>query len=324
MELKKSDLLEMYRLMVLTRSFDIKTNEWYLQGLLKEEVHQSTGQEAISIGSCYGLFKTDQVLPSHRTRGVFFARGVNLKTHLREMAAKLTSSTKGHHSSRHAYYPEAGILPGTGVLGSTFSIGVGAALAIQIEEKDDIVIIYFGDGTINRGDFHECLNLAAVWNLPCIFILENNQISVWTEQKFTSKNRKFSDRAIGYGIPGYTIDGNNVLEVYEYTQEAIKRARNGKGPTLLDCVTFRVTPHVSGDNDTRPKKLIEEWIKKCPIKKLEKYLVENNMVKEEELKKIKVNVDREIEEAFKAIINEPNVTMEDMFTNVYEEKKEVR
>jgi len=318
LELKKSDLLEIYRQMVLTRIFDIKTNEWYLQGLLKECVHQSTGQEAISIGSCYGLRLSDQVEPSLRTRGVFFAKGVSPRTVLLTMVAKKGSPSKGHETSHHSCYPELGILPSTGMVGSSISIGVGAALAIKLKKTDDIVLNFFGDGASNRGDFHEAINLAAVWKLPCIFILENNQIAYTTSLQKSTLCERLSDRAHGYGIPGYTIDGNNVIEVYEYVQNAIKRARKGEGPTLLECITFRIKPHVGYRIETRSKEIINKAVEKCPIRKLEKYLIDNRMAQKKELEDISNNLEKEIDEAFESIQNVPSCTPKDMLMNVYE------
>ena len=321
MDLNKSDLIEIYRQMVLTRSFDLKTNEWFLQGKLKECVHQSTGQEAISIGSCYGLRVTDQVMPSLRTRGAFFAKGVSTKKILLAMAGKKSSPSTGHETSHHTCYPELGILPGTGMVGSSIAIAIGAALAIQMKGRDDVVLNFFGDGAANRGDFHESINLAAIWRLPCIFIIENNQVSYTTNQEDVTLTRKFSDRAIGYGIPGYTIDGNNVLEVYEYANKAIERARKGKGPTLLDCITFRVKSHVGWCPELRSQEILNLQQKKDPIKNLENYLIENKIVHKKELENIESQVDEEIDNAFKSIQDEQDAIMEDMLTHVYEERR---
>lgn len=319
MDLTKSDLMEMYRQMVLTRLFDLKTDEWYKNGLLKECVHQSTGQEAIPIGSCYALKASDQVLPSLRTRGAFIARGVPVRTMLLAMNARKTSPTRGHETSHHTCYPELGILPGTGMVGSSISIGAGAALAFAYKGTDNVVLNYFGDGATNRGDFHEAINLAAIWKLPCIFILENNQIALTTPAGRTAACEKYSDRAIGYGIPGYTIDGNDAIEVYKYTKEAIDRARKGEGPTLLECKTFRMKPHVGFTQETRPKEVFEEWVDKCPIKRLKEYLIENQMSSKEELENIESSMEKEIDEAWESIQNESPCTIEDMLTDVYEE-----
>ncbi|WP_213951382.1 thiamine pyrophosphate-dependent dehydrogenase E1 component subunit alpha [Tepidanaerobacter syntrophicus] len=319
MDLSKSDLLEMYRQMVLTRLFDIKTDEWFKKGLLKEVVHQSTGQEAIPIGSCYAIGPDDKVLPSLRTRGAFIARGVSARTMLLAMGARKKSPSKGHETSHHSCYPELGVLPGTGMVGSSISIGAGAALALSYKGTNNVVLNFFGDGAANRGDFHEAINLSGAWKLPCIFIIENNQIAVTMPANKATACKKFSDRAIGYGIPGYTIDGNNIIEVYNYTKEAVERARRGEGPTLLDCITFRMKPHAGIIPENRPSEIIEEWAKKCPIKRLGNYLIENDMTSEEDLAKIKNDADSEIEEAFKSIQDEPVCTTDDMLTDVYEE-----
>ena len=319
MDLNKSDYLELYRQMVLTRLYDSKANEWYLSGKIKECVHESTGEEAITIGCCYGLRKTDQVMPALRSRGAFIGKGVPVRTALLAMAAKRTSLSMGHETSHHAVYPELGVLPGTGMVGSSISIGTGAALAIQMQGRDDVVFNFFGDGAANRGDFHEAINLAGAWKLPCIYVIENNQVSLSTEQKEVTATKKFSDRALGYGIPGYTIDGNNVLEVYEYAQRAVERARKGEGPTLLDCVTFRMRPHIGYNVDNRDKELLDYWREKCPIKHLYNYLIENNIATSEELDKIEVDMDKHMEDEFTSIQDEPAATFEDMLNHVTEE-----
>lgn len=319
MELGNQDLLEIYRQMVLTRIFETKTNEWNVTGQLKESNHQSIGQEAISLGACYGLRKTDQVMPSLRTRGAFFAKGVSTKTTLLNMAVKKTSQTLGHETSHHSPYPELGVLAGTGMVGSSIAIGTGAALAIQMKNKDDVVLNFFGDGASNRGDFHESINIAAVWKLPCIYIIENNQIAINTKRDQYLACKRLSDRAVGYGIPGYTIDGNDVLEVYKYTQIAIERARKGEGPTLLDCETFRMRPHVGILKELRPQEIINEWAEKDPILRLEKYLINNNVAAKEELHKIYTRIDKELDDEFESIKSEPEAVLEDMLNNVYEE-----
>lgn len=318
MELKRSDFLKLYRLMVLTRLFDLKTDTWHRQGLTREVIHPSTGQEAITIGSCYGLRTTDQVMPSLRSRGAFFAKGVDIKAMLLAQTAKKGSPSNGHETSHHSAFPELGVLAGTGMVGSSISIGVGAALAIQLQNRDDVVLNFFGDGATNRGDFHEAINLAAVWKLPCVFIVENNQVALSTMPNQYLLCKKLSDRAIGYGIPGYTIDGNNVLEVYKYTQEAIARARKGEGPTLLDCVTFRMQSHAGIFPDLRPKGLIDNWVEKCPLSNLEHFLIKKDLASREELKNINTEVDQEIEDVFQSIKDIPSVTIEDMLTDVYE------
>lgn len=319
MALQPSDLMEMYRQMALTRFYDEKTSEWYKQGLIKESTHSCTGQEAIAIGSCYGLRPADQVLPSLRTRGAFFARGVTAREALLSAAAKKGSPSKGHETSHHTVYPELGVLMGIGMVGSSISIGVGAALAFKLKGEDSVVLNYFGDGASNRGDFHESMNLAAVWKLPVIFICENNQWSLSQPLQKSVACLKISDRAPGYGIPGYTIDGNDVFEVYDYTQAAIERARKGDGPTLLECVTYRLRPHVCVMPEMRPPEILDEWWEKCPMKRLEAYLVEKGISTVSELERIKEQISSDLDREILSVQEEPPCTVEDVLADVYEE-----
>ncbi len=319
MKLNSDDFMELYRQMVTTRTYDTLTDDWYRKGLIKESVHQSIGQEAIPIGSCYAIGANDYVLPSLRTRGVFIARNVPIKEGLRAMCAKKTSPSKGHETSHHTCYPEYGILPGTGMVGSAISIGTGAALAIQYKRNPSVVLNYFGDGASNRGDFHEAVNLAGAWKLPCIYILENNGIALSTNLEHATACTQLVERAKAYGIPGYRIDGNDVLEVYTYTKEAVERARAGEGPTLLECMTTRFGPHVGFMSETRQAADIEALKGKCPIKRLEKYLTENGIATVEELTKIREEIVRFVEDTFAEVRREPDCVMEDMLEDVYGE-----
>ena len=319
MALQASDIKEMHRQMVETRHYDLLTNKWHQEGLIQEAVHESTGQEAIAIGSCYGLRTTDQVMPSLRTRGAFFAKGVPTLTALRAMRACKSSPSMGHETSHHTGYPEYGVLVGTGMVGSSISIGTGAALAMQLQGKDGVVLNYFGDGATNRGDFHESINLAAVWNLPVIFYIENNGIALTLESARNHRCEKLSDRALGYGIPGYTIDGNDIFEVYDYSQKAIARARKGEGPTLIECLTTRLRPHIGLRPDVRPPEEVEKLWDKCPIKRLEAYMVEKKIATKEELEAVHVKEQERLKKEVDMIQSEPRVTREDLYLHVYEE-----
>ena len=319
-QLVKEDLLKLYELMRRVRTYESHMNEWYFKGLIQEPNHSCLGEEAINIGACYGLRKSDLVMPQLRSRGVFFAKGVPVKTFIMTQAVKAGNHTNGHETSHHSAYPELGILGGTGMVGSSISIGVGAALAIKYKKTDDVVLNFFGDGGSNRGDFHEGINFAAALNLPCIFIIENNQIAMTTQQReFLRAGVDLGDRAKGYGIPGYTIDGNDVVKVHETVQECIDRARSGGGPSLINAVTVRMAQHMEkpfGKNDIDPE-IYAQGLKSDPIDRLSKLLMEKGYATQEELKAVDAAIDREILNAFDEVKDLPKVAEEDMFTNVY-------
>jgi acetoin:2,6-dichlorophenolindophenol oxidoreductase subunit alpha len=317
MKLDHSDLINMYKLMVQTRLFEEKAAKWYEQSLIKEAPHQCIGQEAIGVGTCYGLKNDDQIVPSLRSRASFFTKGVDVETTLRAMAGKKTSPSKGHETSHHAAYPELGVFFGTGMVGSSISLGVGAALAIQLQGKSNVVLIFFGDGASNRGDFHEAMNLAAVWNLPAVFICENNGIALSTRIEAGMRIKNIADRASGYGIPGVTVDGSDLLAVHEAATKAIERARAGEGPTLLECQVARLCPHVSFIADNRtPQELAELKNTRDPIVNFELYLAANN-INVDDLKEIKENIGNELDRSLEKITKEPMPDAADILANVY-------
>ena len=242
-QLKPQDLLEMYRLLRLTREFEDRLCALWGHGGVVELPHGSQGQEAIAIGACYGLRPQDQVLPSLRTRGAFIVKGVPTSLQMAGIFGKVTGPARGKSTTHHMADPERGVLLGTGLIGSDIPVAVGAALAFKLQKKDNVVVNFFGDGAAQRGDFHEGLNFAGVFKLPVIFVLENNGYAEYTplEKHFAGDN--FACRAEGYGFPGERIDGKDVLAVYEAVQHAIARARAGDGPTLLECMTYRYRSH---------------------------------------------------------------------------------
>jgi pyruvate dehydrogenase E1 component alpha subunit len=319
-QLAKKDLLKMYELMRRVRSYESHMNEWYFKGLIQEPNHSCLGEEAINVGCCYGLRKTDLVMPQLRSRGVFFTKGVPVKTFIMTQAVKVGNHTNGHETSHHSAYPELGILGGTGMVGSSISIGVGAALALKYKKTDNVVINFFGDGGSNRGDFHEGMNFAAALNLPCIFVIENNQIAMTTQQnEFLRAGVDLGDRAKGYGIPGYTIDGNDIVKVYETAQECIERARKGGGPSLINAVTVRMAQHMEspfGKNNIR-EELQEQGRKSCPLSRMTKLLIDNGHATANELAAIDAAIEKEILDAFEEVKDLPTVQEEAMFTNVY-------
>jgi TPP-dependent pyruvate/acetoin dehydrogenase alpha subunit len=238
-DLKDSDLISIYRLMVLTREFETKVMQIYSQQGIPELPHLCIGEEAVGVGSCYGLRKDDYVLPTLRGRSIILAKGVSPSILMAGVYGKVTGPSKGKWTAHHMGDLEKGILAGSLIIGSQFPTAVGAGLAFKIKKTDQVCLCYFGDGASNRGDFHEGLNIAAIFKLPVIFICNNNGYAIDTPVQKAMLIKNIASRAHGYGMPGKTIDGNDVLKVYYTVQEAVERAREGGGPTLIECKTGR-------------------------------------------------------------------------------------
>ena len=279
-KLTTKDLLEIYRLLVLTREFEDRLCALWGHGGVVELPHGSQGQEAIAIGSCYGLRLKDQVMPSLRTRGAFIVKGVPTSIQMAGIFGKVTGPARGKSTTHHMADPGRGVLLGSGLIGSDIPVAVGAALAFKLQKTDNLVVNFFGDGAAQRGDFHEGLNFAGVFKLPIIFVLENNGFAEYTPLKKHFAGSNFACRAEGYGFPGIRIDGNDVLAVYESVQVAAARARAGGGPTLLECVTYRMRSHCEARTPEylRDTAEVEIWQKKDPILRYQKILVERGLL----------------------------------------------
>lgn len=298
-QLEPRDLLEMYRLLKLTREFEDRLCGLWGHGGVIELPHGSQGQEAIAIGACYGLEPGDHVLPSLRTRGAFIAMGVPVTIQMAGIFGKVTGPAHGKSTTHHMADPEHGVLLGSGLIGSDIPVAVGAALAFKLQKKENIVVNFFGDGAAQRGDFHEGLNFAGVFRLPIIFVLENNGYAEYTPLSKHFAGSNFACRAEGYGFPGYCIDGNDVLAVYEAVQQAADRARSGEGPTLLECLTYRYRSHCEAraPEYLRDPAVLSEWQEKDPIKRFESYLEERKLLDKNSKEKLASAVKMEIEAA---------------------------
>jgi TPP-dependent pyruvate/acetoin dehydrogenase alpha subunit len=316
-DLGGSDLISMYRLMVLIREFEMRVCQIYSQKGLPELPHSCIGEEAVGVGSCYGLKRDDYVLPSLRGRSVFLTKGVSPSILMAGIYGKATGPSKGKWTAHHMGDLEKGILAGSLIIGSQFPTAVGAGLAFKIKKTDQVCLCYFGDGASNRGDFHEGLNLAAILKLPVIFICENNLYAIDTPVEKAMLIKDIALRAQGYGMPGKTIDGNDVLKVYYTVQEAVERARKGGGPTLIECKTYRLRPHCERYPEDRPKEELEYWWKRCPIKRFKAYLLKQKILDEKREDKIVEEVKGEINQAVKFAEESPFPQPEEIFEDVY-------
>jgi len=274
-QLMPKDLREMYRLMLMSRIYTDRALQLFNEGRLPTGLHPSAGQEAIGVGACYGLRREDWVIPSLRTTECFWTRGVTMQQMMDAMYGNKDSVNRGKESFHHSGYPSLGILAGTAIVAAHIPVAVGAAKAMQLKGTDNVMLCFFGDGAAARGDFHEGLNLAAVHKAPVVFICENNLHFQTAPASVEMAITDIADRAAGYGFPGVIVDGQDVLAVHETTQEAISRARQGKGPTLIEAKTYRFRRHYPILAETRPVEEIAEWSKRDPVTILGDYLLAN-------------------------------------------------
>ena len=298
--LRPEDLLAMYRLMVLGRCFTEHVLEGYRQGRVPQGLHPSIGQEAVGIGACYGLQRDDWVLPSLRTSEAFWARGVTVGEQLHAMFGNAESVSRGKESSHHAGYPDRGILACSGIVGGSIPVATGAALGLRMQGTDNAVVCFFGDGAASRGDFHEGLNLAAVLKAPVVFVCENNLYAQTVPAAAAMAITDIADRAAGYGMPGRIVDGQDVVAVYEATQSAVKRARHGEGPTLLECKTYRFKPHYPIFAEDRPAEEIRKWLARDPIEILGARLKTDRLLDDDAIAAMTDDIHRELAEAMDA------------------------
>lgn len=320
MELDNQDLIELFRLMLLTRRFEEKTQELLPSGKLQDFCHTCIGQEHITVGACYKLKVTDLVMPSLRGRGAYIARGVPIKTLLAVMYGKQLGSTMPKESIHHLGLPGHGILVGTGIIGSDIAKATGAALAAKLRGTTQVVIDFFGDGASNRGDFHESLNLAAIWNLPVVFICENNRMAMSTSVTESTAVEDIADRAGGYGIPGVVIRRNDVIAVHNAVGDAVCRARDGKGPTLIECKTYRWSVHAGLPRlESRSKEEIEFWKRKLgyPIMDLKKELMLQEILTKQAVSEIEVKIKHDLEEAVEFAEKSSFPAVEEALKHVY-------
>jgi TPP-dependent pyruvate/acetoin dehydrogenase alpha subunit len=261
-------------------------------------MHQAIGMEATSAGVGHALRPDDVMTSTHRGHGHAIIKGLSLRSLMAEMYAKSTGASKGMGGSMHIFDLEHGFLGTTGVVGAGVPIGTGAALALKLEGRGRIAVSFFGDGGANQGAVHEALNLAAVWKLPIIFVCENNGYAVSMPVSEAFAIKQIAERAAGYGMPGMTVDGNDVLAVYDAAMVAADRARGGGGPTLLECVTYRFKGHSRFEPGAyRPEGELEAWMVKDPIPRLRKVLEDEGMLGADEADAIKDEVEREVDDA---------------------------
>ncbi len=316
-------LLDMYRTMQTIRQFESRVKEIFQEGKIPGFVHVSIGEEASATGVAAALTDTDYITSTHRGHGHLIAKGGDVKPMMAELFGKKTGYCKGKGGSMHIANFELGILGANGIVGAGLPIATGAGLAAKVRGSGEVAACFFGDGASNEGTFHESLNLAAAWKLPVVYVCENNLYGEFTAGRDVTSVKDIADRARGHDMPGVVVNGNDVVEVYEATREAVERARKGDGPTLLECKTYRWEGHVVGEEaflgkrSYRPADEIEAWKKRCPLTGFEQRFVPGNF-SAEELEAVRAEVGRRIDEAVQFALDSPlpapEEALDDMFS----------
>jgi TPP-dependent pyruvate/acetoin dehydrogenase alpha subunit len=315
---ERDKMVEMYRKMLEIRHFEEKVYHLFVQGILPGTVHLYTGQEAVAVGVCSNLRKDDFITSTHRPHGHFIAKGGTLRELMAELYAKKTGCSKAKGGSMHLCNLEVGIPPSIAIVAAAVPVASGMGLAIKMKRTDQVVACFFGDGATNEGAWHEGLNAAAIWKLPVIFVCENNIYAASTRTSTMMPVKNVVDRASAYGIPGIMVDGNDVLAVHNVVQEAVAKARNRLGPSLIECFTYRHSGHSRGDPAPyRPKEEVEEWLKKDPIVRFRKKLVELKILTEHEAVQIEKSVLSDIDEAVSFAEKSPSPNPEEALQDVF-------
>ena len=321
MKISKETCLEMLKKMFEIRYFEEKIVDQYARGNVWGVAHLYIGEEAVAVGACMCLTEEDYITSTHRGHGHCIAKGGELKPMMAELFGKKTGYCKGKGGSMHIASFEKGNLGAMGVVGSGLPIAVGAALGIKMQNLNRAVLSFFGDGASNTGAFHESLNLASVHKLPVVFICENNLYGLSVPQRKHQAITDVATRSIGYNFPGVIVDGMDVIAVYNTVGKAVKRARAGKGPTLVECKTYRFRGHSEGDPNYgaryRKKEEIEQWRKRCPIALFKERLLREKIMKEAEIKAVEEDVERRVEEALKYANESPFPDPEEIFEDVF-------
>ena len=318
----KETLLDWYRQMVLIRRFEERSDELYqLEGKIKGFLHLYIGQEAIAVGTIAARQAQDHVITAYRDHGHALAVGLPAKNVLAELMGKATGVAGGRGGSMHLASKERRFWGGYGIVGAHLTLGVGLALAEKYQHTDSVTLCYFGDGATNIGYFHESLNLAKVWELPILFICENNKYGMGTAVDEASAEPAMYKKAQAYNIPAKQIDGMNICDVYEATQEALAACRKGDGPQFLEMITYRYEGHSIGDRTRyRPEGELDKWRdEKDPIATLQNHLLSEYDDIESELKAIQDEVDTEIEEAVQFANESPAPDLDTLTQHIYPE-----
>ena len=324
-KISKKLALELYRKMRLCRRFEEKVIELVNNNEIYGTTHEYIGEEAVGVGICSALDGKDFISSTHRGHGHIISKGGDIKYMFAELFGKENGYNRGKGGSMHISEPALGILGANGIVGAGVPIAVGAALAMKLRKKSHIVVTFYGDGAANQGVVHEAMNMAAIWNLPIIFVCENNQYAVSTSVKYSSKISNLSKRAESYGFSGITIDGMDVLKVYSTAVELIGKVRTGCGPFLLECKTYRFQGHFTAESilglNYRSEEEINYYKSKCPIKSWKERIIKEYNFSTQKIEDIDNSIEKVIEDAVifarKSKIPDKKEALKDMYSTVY-------
>ena len=313
--------LWIYNKMHEIRDFEETAWTLFTENKLRGSVHLYTGEEAVAASVCAQLTDEDLIASTHRGHGHCIGKGAELDRALAELMGKATGYCKGRSGSMHIADFSKGNLGANAIVGGGIPIATGGALALKMQNKPNVAVAFFGDGASNQGTFHESINMAAVWKLPCIYVVENNQFGMTVPVWQSTSVENISDRAAGYGIPGVTVDGNDVVAVYEAFAAAKERAIKGEGPTIIECKTYRWRGHWTGDPEVyRTREEVEDWKEnRDPIKRFGEYLVKKKLATKKELEEIAAAAAKKMEEAVEFALNSPEPDPEHVMDDVFYE-----
>ncbi len=294
----RDKLRAIYRTMVTIREFEDRLYHLFLTEMMPGTMHQYNGQEAVATGVCAVLEPTDYITSTHRGHGHAVAKGVPLRSLMAEMFAKDTGCCRGMGGSMHLSDPSVGMLGATGIVGGGIPIATGGALSAHLRGSGQVAVSFFGEGASNEGSFHESLNQAGAWKLPVIYVCENNLYGFSVPFRVASAKPDVAARAAGYGFPGIVVDGNDVLAIHAAATESVQRARLGEGPTLIECKTYRHRGHSRFEKPVyRTDEELQEWLQRDPIPRFRQFLLQENIISEQDVADILQQVHAELDDA---------------------------
>ena len=316
----------MFRSMCLIREFDTQVRVLWMKNAIYGLAHSYVGAEAIAVGACAAIKPTDYITSTHRGHGHTIAKGANIRAMMAELHGKYEGLNHGKGGSMHIADVDIGMLGATGIVGSGMPIALGSALSAKVLGKDTVTICFHGDGGTNQGVWHESINMAAAWNLPAIFLIENNQYAIATELNWVSKETNLYKRAIGYGIEGVQVDGFNVFDVYDAVKNAVLKARDNKGPTLIEARFMRILGHfVADDQWYRNMEEAEAFWEVDPIKRMKEYFLREGLLEAAEIDALESSVLDEIADAIRYAQNDcTEPPAEILYDDIYADGETIR
>jgi len=314
----KEEILRMYRMMLLIRTFEERTPEQYSKGKIGGFLHLYTGQEAVGVGFISALRQDDYVIGAYREHGQCLAKGTDPKFVMAELFGKATGISKGKGGSMHMFDIKNGFLGGHGIVGGGMPLSVGVGLGIKYRKTDQVCICFFGDGAVNEGAFHETLNMASLWDLPVIYVLENNLYGMGTAIYRASAIPDLIRRVCSYDIVREQVDGMDLLAVREVAENSVSKAREDKKPRFIEAITYRYRGHsISDPGQYRTKEEIEEWRKRDPVICMEVYLTDNGLVADDDIKSMHDEAAQKVQEAIDFAEESPFPNPDELYTDIY-------